>query len=94
MNRQNETPQPPRVRDFLEAILPICWKGFWLSMEEMVVLTKLHPGSIRWCIRQLQTGEEGEFIVRRRKREPLYKGTMEYYIKRKPAQMRFNYDEK
>lgn len=90
---QNENEALPRVKDFLEAVLPICWQGFWLSTEEMVALTKFHPASIKWCIRQLSTGKEGNFIVRRRKRQPIYKGTMEYYIKRKPSQMRFNYDE-
>lgn len=85
----------PRVSEFLEKILPICWTGKWLSMDEMVKLTKLHPASIRWCIRQLRTGEEGSFTVRQRKRAISPSGlttVAEYYIKRKPSQMRFSYE--
>lgn len=82
----------PRVSLFLEKILPACWKGRWLSMDEMVEITKFHPATIRWCLRQLRTGEEGGFVVKRRKREPLYQGVAEFYVKRKPQQMRFEYE--
>lgn len=61
-------------------------------MDEMVELTKFHPATIRWCIRQLHTDEEGGFVIRRRKRQPIYKNVTEYYVKRKPAQLRFNYE--
>jgi hypothetical protein len=87
-----ESDEHARVQAFLHIILPICWKGHWLSISEMTELTKLHPASIRWCIKQLRTGEEGGFQIRRRKRQPEYKGITEYYIKRKPAQMRFTFE--
>ena len=83
----------PNVNEFLAAILPVCWKGHWLNMDEMVQLTRYHPSSIRWCLRQLKTGEEGGFIIRKRKRQPTYQGIWEFYIKRKPAQMRLPFEE-
>lgn len=79
---------PERVGDLLIQILPLCWKGHWVSIDEMMDLTKFHPSVIRWCLRQLKTGKEGNFIVRKRKRAPEYKGTWEWYVKRKPAQQR------
>lgn len=83
----------PDVNVFLEKVLPLCWKGYWLSMDDFVELTKYHPSSVRWCLKQLQTGEEGGFVIRKRKRQPEYKGIWEWYIKRKPAQMRFPFQE-
>jgi len=83
----------PKVADFLDAVLPLCWRGQWLSMDEMMQLTKYHPSSIRWCLKQCKTGEEGEFVIRKRKRVPEYQGRWEWYIKRKPAQMRFPFRE-
>jgi hypothetical protein len=88
MKKQNEL---PRVAEFLSTVLPIFWKGTWLTVDEMTELTKLHPATIRWCIRQLQTGEEGEYVVRRRTRGMAVK-IPEFYIKRKPAQLRFEYE--
>jgi hypothetical protein len=79
---------PERVGDLLIKILPLCWTGQWLSIDEMTQLTKFHPATIRWCLKQLKTGDEGGFIVRKRKRQPEYKGQWEFYVKRKPAQMR------
>lgn len=81
------------VEKFLGAILPICWKGNWITVDEMAELTQLHPSTIRWAMKQLRTGKEGDFIVRKRIRQPLYKGKHEYYIKRKPAQIRMRFDE-
>lgn len=81
------------VHVFLQAVIPLCWKGQWLSMDEIMQVTGLHPSVIRWCFRQLKTGEEGEFIVRKRKREPAYRGVWEFYVKRKPAQLRLPYVE-
>ena len=83
----------PRVDYFLNAVLPLCWRGQWLTVEEMMELTKLHPSSIRWCLKQLKTGKEGNFIIRRRKRSD-FDQRLEFYIKRKPAQMRLPYEEK
>lgn len=80
----------PRVEMLLDKVLPLCWKGQWLTVEEMMELTKLHPSSIRWCMRQCKTGPEGDFIIRRRRREP--SGKNEFYIKRKPAQLRLPYE--
>jgi hypothetical protein len=85
--------QMPRVDQFLEVILPVCWKGRWLTVDEMTDLTKLHPSSVRWCLKQLSTGAEGDFIIRRRRRPAAINGPMEFYIKRKPAQMRLPYGE-
>jgi len=81
-----------RLDDFLVIILPRCWKGQWLTVDEMTELTKLHPSSVRWCLRQLKTGMEGDFIVRKRRR-PLPADKQEFYIKRKPAQMRLQFEE-
>jgi hypothetical protein len=83
-----------RVDFFLAMVLPRCWKGQWLSIDEIMELTHLHPSTIRWCIRQLKTGAEGNFIIRKRKRDPDYRGQWEFYIKRKPAQLRLPYEEK
>lgn len=79
-----------RVEEFLDVILPLCWRGQWLTVDEMMELTKLHPSSIRWCLRQCKTGAEGGFIIRRRKRQP--SGKEEFYIKRKPSQMRLPFE--
>lgn len=79
---------PERVGELLIQILPLCWRGQWVSIDEMMELTKFHPSVIRWCFRQLSTGKEGDFIVRKRKREPQYRGVWEWYVKRKPAQQR------
>ena len=84
----------PRVENFLLVVLPICWKGNWLTVDEMTELTHLHPSSVRWCIKKLTTGPEGEFIVRRRRRQMFLNPPMEFYIKRKPAQMRFAFEGK
>lgn len=84
---------PERVAELLTIILPICWRGQWLTIDEMMQLSHLHPASIRWCLKQLKTGEEGEFIVRKRRRQPEYKGIWEFYVKRKPAQMRFPFTD-
>jgi hypothetical protein len=80
-----------QLAEFLEKVLPVCWRGKWLSVDEMAMLTGSDMRSVRWCIRQLQTGKEGNFLVRKRKREPTHDVT-EIYIKRKPAQMRFKYE--
>ena len=83
------------LENFLAAILPVCWKGNWLSVDEMTELTQLHPSTIRWCMKQLKAGSnrnERAFLVRKRIRQPIYKGKHEYYIKRKPAQMRLKFD--
>jgi hypothetical protein len=82
----------PSVDVFLEKVLPICWRGQWLSMDEMVQITKYHPSSIRWCMRQLKTDAEGGFIIRKHLREPAYQGIWEFYIKRKPAQLRLPFE--
>jgi hypothetical protein len=84
---------PERVGDLLGLILPICWRGQWLTVDEMMELTRFHPATIRWCLRQLDTGKEGGFVVRKRKRQPEYKGQWEFYVKRKPAQLRFPFSE-
>jgi len=57
-----------RVEFFLKRILPLCWRGQWLTVEEMATLTQFDPRDIRRCMRQLKTGMEGNFTVRRRKR--------------------------
>ena len=74
--------------ELLVVILPVCWKGQWLTVDEMTQLSKLHPSSVRWCLRQLKTGEEGDFIIRKRRRAGSALNPMEIYIKRKPAQQR------
>jgi hypothetical protein len=81
-----------RIEFFLETILPICWKGQWLTIDEMMELTKLHPSVVRWCLRQCKTGEEGDFIIRKRRR-PQPGCELEIYIKRKPAQLRLPFYE-
>lgn len=85
------------LEKFLEIILPVCWKGNWLSVEEMTELTGLHPSTVRWCMKQLKAEssnrKERAYMVRRRMRQPIYKGKHEYYIKRKPAQMRMTFQE-
>ena len=84
------------VEKFLSVILPICWRGKWLSVDEMSELTQLHPSTVRWCMKQLKLEKnrrERAFIVRKRVRAPIYKGKHEYYIKRKPAQMRISFEE-
>jgi len=83
---------PDRVELLLEAILPLCWKGQWLTVEEMTELTKLHPATVRWCMRQLRTGKEGEFVIRKRRRAGAPLGPYEFYVKRKPAQMRIPFE--
>lgn len=80
------------VEKLLTAVLPLCWKGHWLTMDEIVEETKMHPGSIRWAMKQLRTGEEGDFLIRRRRRTMGPNTVPEFYIKRKPAQLRFEYD--
>lgn len=80
--------------DFLLCILPLCWKGRWLTVDEMAEVSKLCPANVRWCLRQLRTGPEGDFILRRRKREPAVLGKTEIYIKRKPAQLPFPFEPK
>jgi hypothetical protein len=78
---------------FLEIVLPVCWKGQWLTVAEMGQLTGYEASMVRWCVKQLKTGKEGNFIVRRRVRPPDYRGQHEFYIKRKPAQQRLVFVE-
>ena len=79
------------VHEFLDLILPLCRMGSWLSMDELVDLTKLRPPTIRWCVRHLPTGEEGAYIIHRRKRPPRYKNITEFFIDRKTVQQRFEW---
>jgi DNA-binding transcriptional regulator GbsR (MarR family) len=83
----------PSVGVFLEKVLPFSSRGQWLSIDEIAELTKSHPASIRWCMKQLKTGAEGNYLLKRRKRQGVRKEIFEFYLQRQPVQLRLPFQE-
>jgi len=81
------------VNVFLERVLPFSGRGQWLSIDEIAELTKSHPASIRWCMKQLRAGAEGNYLLKRRKRPGVRKEIFEFCVQRRPVQLRLPFQE-
>lgn len=66
--------------------------GKWLSLAEIELFTGYPQASISAQLRHLRKEAFGGHIVRKRRREPAYRGVWEYHVKARPIQLKLMFE--
>jgi hypothetical protein len=78
--------QMERIR---EVMLLASEANKWLTLAEIEQVTRYPQASISAQLRHLRKDAFGSYIVRKRRREPAYRGIWEYLVKKRPRQLNF-----
>jgi DNA-binding transcriptional regulator GbsR (MarR family) len=83
------TKQMDRIR---EVMLMASAANKWMTLGEIEQVTRYPQASISAQLRHLRKESFGAYIVKKRRREPAYKGIWEYFVKKRPQQMNFSWE--